>query len=90
MKKRGSPPLGGGEIFFSCPCVRALRTIDMTDVGRIKRIRGIAYCARVAPQTANRIVESSRSLLNKFIPDVYIYTDVYRGPESGRFDHLRV
>ncbi|RUP43445.1 RNA 3'-terminal phosphate cyclase/enolpyruvate transferase [Jimgerdemannia flammicorona] len=82
--KRGAPPLGGGEILFHCPNVRQLCPVQFTDEGRIKRIRGIAYCTRVSPQTANRLVDSARSVLNRYIPDVYIYTDVYKGPESGK------
>jgi RNA 3'-terminal phosphate cyclase-like protein len=77
--------LGGGEVIFSCPNVRQLKPVQFTDEGRIKRIRGIAYCTRVSPQTANRIVESARSVLNRYIPDVYIYTDVYKGAESGKY-----
>ncbi|CAO3692511.1 unnamed protein product [Umbelopsis ramanniana] len=84
ITKRGAPPLGGGEVIFSCPNVRQLKPVQFTDEGRIKRIRGIAYCTRVSPQTANRIVESARSVLNRYIPDVYIYTDVYKGAESGK------
>jgi RNA 3'-terminal phosphate cyclase-like protein len=45
--------------------------------------RGVAYCTRVSPQTANRIVDTSRGVFNKLIPDVYIYSDHYRGAESG-------
>ena len=32
---------------------------------------------------ANRVVESARSILTNYIPDVYLYTDVYKGVESG-------
>jgi RNA 3'-terminal phosphate cyclase-like protein len=32
---------------------------------------------------ANRMVDSARGLLTRFIPDVYLYTDVYKGVESG-------
>ncbi|CDH54147.1 18s rrna biogenesis protein [Lichtheimia corymbifera JMRC:FSU:9682] len=84
ITKRGAPPLGGGEIVFNCCSVRQLKPVQYIDEGRIKRIRGIAYCTRVSPQTANRMVESARSLLNRYIPDVYIYTDVYKGAESGK------
>ncbi|KAI8344870.1 RNA 3'-terminal phosphate cyclase [Choanephora cucurbitarum] len=84
ITKRGAPPLGGGEITFSCQPVRQLKPIQFIDEGRIKRVRGIAYCTRVSPQTANRLVESARSLLNRYIPDIYIYTDVYKGAESGK------
>ena len=43
------------------------------------------YCVRVAPAMANRIVDSARSVLNKYLPDVYIYTDVVRGREVGKY-----
>ncbi|ORY93076.1 RNA 3'-terminal phosphate cyclase [Syncephalastrum racemosum] len=55
--KRGAPPLGGGEVVFNCCSVRQLKPVQFTDEGRIKRIRGIAYCTRVSPQTANRLVD---------------------------------
>ncbi len=38
----------------------------------------------MAPQTASRIVDAARGVLNHFIPDVFIYTDHYKGAESGR------
>ncbi len=37
----------------------------------------------MSPQTANRMVDHARSLLNHFIPDVYIYTDHSKGGEGG-------
>ncbi|KJE90878.1 RNA 3'-terminal phosphate cyclase-like protein [Capsaspora owczarzaki ATCC 30864] len=84
IARRGAPPLGGGQVFFSCPVVKQLKPVQLLEAGKIKRIRGIAYSTRVSPQTANRIVDAARSLLNTFIPDVYIYTDHYKGAESGR------
>jgi RNA 3'-terminal phosphate cyclase-like protein len=33
---------------------------------------------------ANRIMDAARGLLTRYIPDVYIYTDVYKGSESGK------
>ncbi|KAG1456134.1 hypothetical protein G6F56_006903 [Rhizopus delemar] len=84
ITKRGAAPLGGGEVVFTCVPVRQLKPVQFVDEGRIKRVRGIAYCTRVSPQTANRLVESARSLLNRYIPDIYIYTDVYKGAESGK------
>mmetsp|Transcript_27513 Transcript_27513/g.72338 ORF Transcript_27513/g.72338 Transcript_27513/m.72338 type:complete len:361 (-) Transcript_27513:36-1118(-) len=84
ISKRGAPPLGGGEVFFRCPVVRALTPIKLVDSGRIKRIRGIAYSTRVSPQISNRVVDAARGVLNKLLPDVYIYTDNYRGAEAGK------
>ncbi|KAJ1960282.1 hypothetical protein GGI12_003886 [Dipsacomyces acuminosporus] len=83
ITKRGAPPKGGGEVRFICPVVRSVKPINFTDQGKIRRIRGISYATRVSPQTANRMVEAARGELNRFIPDIYIYTDVYKGAESG-------
>ncbi|KAM9440788.1 RNA 3'-terminal phosphate cyclase-like protein [Clarias gariepinus] len=82
--RRGMAPGGGGEVHFSCPVRRTIRPVQFTDPGKIKRIRGTAYSVRVSPQMANRIVDSARSILNKFIPDIYIYTDHMKGASSGK------
>ncbi|GAA5958279.1 hypothetical protein JCM10213_007122 [Rhodosporidiobolus nylandii] len=85
ITKRGHPPSGGGEVTFTCPSVRAIKSgFDFTNVGRIAKIRGIAHSVRVSPQLANRLVAAARSVLNRYIPDIYIYTDVYRGEDSGK------
>lgn len=36
-------PGGGGEVHFSCPVRRTIKPVQLTDPGKIKRIRGIAY-----------------------------------------------
>uniref|UniRef100_A0A8C5H1T2 RNA 3'-terminal phosphate cyclase-like protein n=2 Tax=Gouania willdenowi TaxID=441366 RepID=A0A8C5H1T2_GOUWI len=82
--KRGMAPGGGGEVVFTCPVRRTIRPIQLTDPGKIKRIRGVAYSARVSPQMANRIVDSARGILNQFLPDIYIYTDHMKGANSGK------
>ncbi|KAJ1834296.1 hypothetical protein IWW55_002490 [Coemansia sp. RSA 2706] len=83
ITKRGSRPRGGGEVRFICPPVRTVRPLQFIDTGRIRRIRGIAHATRVAPQMTNRMVEAARGELNRYIPDIYIYTDVYKGAEAG-------
>ena len=83
MKKRGARPGGGGEAYFSCPVVRHLSPIQWTDPGRIKRVRGIAACTRISPQTVNRLVEAAKGPLAEHVPDVLIYTDVHKGSEAG-------
>ncbi|KAG5730924.1 putative RNA 3'-terminal phosphate cyclase-like protein [Termitomyces sp. T112] len=84
IKKRGAPPEGGGEIQFICPVVKQVKTLNFVEPGKIKRIRGIAHAVRVNPQFSNRLIESSRSILNRYIPDIYLYSDVYKGNESGK------
>ncbi|THH10790.1 hypothetical protein EW145_g1077 [Phellinidium pouzarii] len=83
-KKRGAPPLGGGEIQFLCPIVKQVATLNFVEMGKIKRIRGIAHAVRVSPQFSNRMIEASRSILNRYIPDIYLYSDVYKGDDSGK------
>lgn len=34
------------------------------------------------------MIEASRSILNRYIPDIYIYSDVYKGEESGKLVSL--
>ncbi|XP_074642675.1 RNA 3'-terminal phosphate cyclase-like protein [Tubulanus polymorphus] len=84
INRRGAAPDGGGEILFKCPCRQKLRPVQFTDPGKIKRIRGVAWAARVSPAVANRIVDSTRSILNKCLPDIYIYTDHNKGSQSGK------
>ncbi|KAI0341833.1 18S rRNA biogenesis protein [Trametopsis cervina] len=84
IKKRGSPPLGGGEVQFLCPIVKQVKTLNFVDAGKIKRIRGIAHAVRVSPQFSNRMIEAARSVLNRYIPDIYLYSDVYKGEDSGK------
>ncbi|KAG8804095.1 hypothetical protein FRC17_006042, partial [Serendipita sp. 399] len=84
IKKRGALPGGGGEVQFLAPVVKSLKTINFVNAGRVKRIRGIAHAVRVSPQFSNRMVDASRSILNRFIPDIYIHSDVYKGDDSGK------
>ncbi|KAI0082812.1 18S rRNA biogenesis protein [Panus rudis PR-1116 ss-1] len=84
IKKRGSPPLGGGEVQFICPIVKQVKILNFVDPGRVKRIRGIAHAVRVSPQFSNRMIEAARSVLNRYIPDIYLYSDVYKGEDSGK------
>lgn len=84
IKKRGALPLGGGEVHFLCPTIKQPKTINFIAPGRIKRIRGISHAVRVSPQFSHRMIESARSLLNRYIPDIYLYSDVYKGEDSGK------
>ncbi|CAH1254611.1 RCL1 [Branchiostoma lanceolatum] len=84
ITKRGAAPEGGGEVIFTCPNPRKLRPVKTTDFGKIKRIRGWAFATRVSPQTANRIVESARGVLNRCLTDIYIYTDHRKGQQGGK------
>ena len=32
------------------------------------------------------MIEASRSILNRYVPDIYLYSDVYKGDESGKYE----
>jgi len=64
--------------------VKKLRFSKFTEQGKIKRIRGVAFGCRVSPQISNQLVAAARSVLNKFIPDIYIYTDHRKGEQAGK------
>jgi RNA 3'-terminal phosphate cyclase-like protein len=83
VAKRGAPPAGGGEVRLEVPPVRQLTPISMLDAGKVRRVRGVAYCTKVSAQTANRMVDGSRGVLNHYLPDVWVYTDVHKGKTSG-------
>jgi RNA 3'-terminal phosphate cyclase-like protein len=46
------------------------------------------HAVRVSPQFSNRMIEAARSVLNRYIPDIYLYSDVYKGEESGKRVYL--
>ena len=82
--KRGSAPRGGGEILVRIPILKGkLPPVSLLDEGLVKRVRGVAYATRMSPQTTNRLVDGARGVLNKLLPDVYIFTDHMSGKEGG-------
>lgn len=83
IHKRGAPPTGGGEVRFTCPIIKALEPITLTNPGKIKKVRGVAYTTRCSPGFGQRMVYSARGVFNNFIPDVHIYADHYKGRDSG-------
>ncbi|KAJ8600236.1 hypothetical protein CTAYLR_001976 [Chrysophaeum taylorii] len=64
-----------GKVVLTCEPKRQLEPIDLEDEGLVKNVRGVAYCARVAPALANRVVAAARGHLNKLVSDVRITTD---------------
>jgi RNA 3'-terminal phosphate cyclase-like protein len=59
-RRRGFQPEGGGLVEFRCPNVRELTPMNLCDEGTLKRVRGTAVTAKVSPQVANRLTQSSR------------------------------
>lgn len=72
---------GGGEVqvvfghLFRLP-----PTIHLQNPGKVKRIRGVAYAVGLAGSNNARMIESARGILNEFVPDTYIYSEVSAAP----------
>ncbi|KAK9457619.1 RNA 3'-terminal phosphate cyclase/enolpyruvate transferase [Dipodascopsis uninucleata] len=86
IARRGSPPLGGGEVTLFLPhivlCPNTLHAV--VDTPPVLKIRGIAYSTRVSPDSVNRIIDGARSILSGTKCETFIYSDVARGEESGK------
>lgn len=82
--RRGGAPVGGGAVRFRCPIVREIpRPLDLTDEGKIKRVRGTAVTLRVPPSSGARAAHSAKGLLHRLLPDVWVHTDNHRGRGCG-------
>ncbi|CAN6280713.1 unnamed protein product [Urochloa humidicola] len=85
IDSRGSPPLGGGEVFLRVPIINSsLTAVNWVDEGMVKRIRGVSFSTKVSAQFENRIIYAARGIFNRFIPDVHIFTDHRSGSAGGR------
>ena len=84
IKKRGAAPQGGGEVLFSCQPIRRLETIDLSERGKVKRVRGVGFSCRTSPDLVNRAISSAKGLLLKLLPDVFIAADHFTGEDAGR------
>ena len=83
--KRGLLPSAGGEVQYICPSIRSLKPgYNFITSGSVTKIRGIAHSVRVSPTFAQRLVNGAKEVLSPLCSDTRIYTDVYRGNESGK------
>jgi RNA 3'-terminal phosphate cyclase-like protein len=75
--KRSAGPHGAGEVqFVHGHQVRLPKTLHLQTPGRVKKIRGVAYAIGVSAGNNARMIEAARGVLNRFIPDVYVFSDV--------------
>lgn len=72
---------GGGEVqLVFGHQVRLPRTVHLLNAGRVKRVRGVAYATGVAGANNARMIEAARGVLNEFVPDTYVFSDVSSAP----------
>ena len=60
--------------------VRLPKTVHLLNPGRVKRIRGVAYCTGVSASNNARMIEEARGILNPMTGDTYIFSDVSSAP----------
>jgi len=84
LKRSCAPAAGkgaGGEVqLVFGHQVRLPKTLHLMNKGRVKRIRGVAYAVGVSGGNTARMIETARGVLNKFVPDTYIFSDVSKAP----------
>ena len=84
IKRRGVEPLGGGQVILTCQTVRKLGTISLVERGKIKRIRGVGFTCRTSADLVNRSISTSKGLLLKLLPDIFIAADNFVGADAGK------
>lgn len=83
--RRSNPRSGGkggaGEVqLVFGHQVRLPKTIHLMNPGRVKKIRGVAYCTGVSASNNARMIEEARGVLNPMTGDTYIFSDVSSAP----------
>lgn len=82
VKRRGAAPQGGGIVELYCPVVRMLKPVYAINTGKIRRIRGVVFCAHISPTVITRVVDSVKSTLRNVISDVFINSDHVKGKNA--------
>lgn len=78
---------GSGRIRVECPIIRSsLTPIDWTEVGKIKRIRGLVLSSHAS--TMARTAFATKGVLQQLIPDIWIHTEKIQKPTTNSLlDH---
>ncbi|CAD6582575.1 MAG: hypothetical protein ASARMPRED_001003 [Alectoria sarmentosa] len=66
--------------------VRLPKTVHVMNPGRVKKIRGVAYCTGVSASNNARMIEEARGVLNPMTGDTYIFSDVSSAPYVTSID----
>ncbi|KAI4217177.1 MAG: hypothetical protein LQ351_000486 [Letrouitia transgressa] len=79
MGPKGQGGAGEVQLVFGHQ-LRLPKTIHLLNPGRVKRIRGVAYCTGVSASNNARMIEAARGVLNPMTADTYIFSDVASAP----------
>jgi len=81
--KRGYLPEAGGEVHIVVPTIRKLKQVNITEKGYIKRIRGVCAGSKVSTSILNEVKDQCKNIFLNYIPDVWIYTDFFKGDKTS-------
>lgn len=79
---RGTGPEPSGCVIFTCPTVRHIAPIDLSEEGLVKRVRGVFWSLQMNREFSNRFVESARGVLNNCLEDVWVYCEHVKEPSK--------
>lgn len=71
IKQRCFPPNNFGEVAVILPIIRFIPSLDLSSIGKIKKIGGHCFTNNCS-QFSNRIIDKTRVTFNKFINEVWI------------------
>eukprot|EP00112_Aurelia_sp_Birch-Aquarium-sp1_P011250 Seg2366.4 transcript_id=Seg2366.4/GoldUCD/mRNA.D3Y31 product="RNA 3'-terminal phosphate cyclase" protein_id=Seg2366.4/GoldUCD/D3Y31 len=81
--RRGFYPKGGGEVKIEVEPIKELTPVQMTDFGKVIRVRGKAYVAGVLPiKVANTMARTATKMLNDALPEVPIDIEACQIPRN--------
>lgn len=71
IKQRSFSPNNFGEVAVILPIIRFIPSLDLSSIGKIKKIGGHCFTNNCS-QFSNRIIDKTRVTFNKFINEVWI------------------
>lgn len=80
---RGYLPNGGGHVHIVIPAIRKFNKINLEEKGYIKRIRGTCAGSKISTSILNEIKDKCKTKLLEYLPDVWIYSDFYKGDKAS-------
>lgn len=63
------------EVSIKATPIRKLNSVRLTDPGKIKKVRGVAFTSKMNVQMGNRAAYAAKGRLHSFLPDIWIHTE---------------
>ena len=88
--RRGCGDTAGGCVELSVTALRQLRSVKLIERGKVRRVRGIAFSCRTAPDLPQRAATSAKGVLLQILPDVYVVSDVDKNSRGSGYGVILV